>query len=403
VKGWPKRIDNWVYQHRVLSLLLAVMFTLVLVALANWISGSDLFRQFFFPKICDKKLSAACDPLEWKDLFQAAILVLGLPVAFLLWHWRDTNVRDQIAEQRNQVEEQAKQVENSRKDINLKEFQEVQLRAAGALDESLPEEAREQLQIAALHQLRGFLRGEYGESFKRPAFELLLSGHAAATNRIGVPNVRMQISGQSRDKIVEAVTALRGQLSPIDNTRKQIIRDEAEHIFRSYFPLDGRSFDLLDLRKFRFPSNLDLGESHFFGAELTEASFEGSQLIMTCFDGANMRFARFHGANLVSASFQGSDLYAAHLEKTNLKFAILDSADLWLANMEGADARGVSVNAMTRLTRVRFNNHTQFGEADFGLFWDDLSEIEKESARARWLAYGAMNIDAPQVDTEDDE
>jgi hypothetical protein len=403
MKGWLKRLDNWVYQNRALSLLLAVAVTVAIVSLANWASGSDLFRQFFFPKVCDRRLPSACDPLEWKDLLQVAILVLGLPIAFLLWHWRDTNVRDQIAEQRNQVEEQAKQVENSRRDINLKEFQEVQLRAAGALDEKLPQEAREQLQIAALHQLRGFLRGEYGESFKRPAFELLLSGHAAAINRIGVPSLRVQVSGQSRDKIVEAVTTLRAQLTLIDKTRMTIMRDEAEHIFRSGFPLDGRNFDLLDLHQIRFPPNLDLGESHFFGAELREAWFEGSQLIMACFDGANMPSARFQEANLGSASFRGANLYAAHLERTNLKFAILHSADLWRAYMEGADAREVSVNAMTRLTGVRFNNHTQFGEADFGLFWDDLSEIEKESARARWLAYGAMNIDAPQVDTEDDE
>jgi hypothetical protein len=129
VKGWLKSVDNWVYQNRALSLFLTVLLTLIVVVVTNLAAGSDLFRQFFFPKICDKSQPATCDPLEWKDLFQAAILVLGLPVAFLLWHWRDTNVRDQIAEQRNQVEEQAKQVENSRKDINLKEFQEVQLRA----------------------------------------------------------------------------------------------------------------------------------------------------------------------------------------------------------------------------------------------------------------------------------
>jgi hypothetical protein len=82
MKGWIKSLDNWIYQNRALSLLLTVMLTLALVGLANWLSGSDLFRQFFFPKICDKSFPATCDPLDWKDLFQAAILILGLPVAF---------------------------------------------------------------------------------------------------------------------------------------------------------------------------------------------------------------------------------------------------------------------------------------------------------------------------------
>ena len=116
MKDLRTKLDDWTNQHRPTALLGVVAFTVAAVGLLNWASGSDLFRQFFFPEHCDTKFPAKCDPLEWKELFQAAALVLGLPVAFLLWQWRDRNVRDQI--------------ENARKDTNLKEFQEVQLHAA---------------------------------------------------------------------------------------------------------------------------------------------------------------------------------------------------------------------------------------------------------------------------------
>jgi hypothetical protein len=132
--------------------------SIAFAAAVNWWTGSDLFRQFFFPRHCDPKLPFNCDPVEWKELLQASFLTLGLPIAFLLWHWRDKNVRDQI--------------ENARKDINLKEFQELQLRAAGAISTNIPEKSRQTLWISALHQMRGYLRGEYGASFKRPALEV---------------------------------------------------------------------------------------------------------------------------------------------------------------------------------------------------------------------------------------
>ena len=211
--------------------------------LRDWIKGSDIYGPLFFPEAA---------PVEWKDRLQAILVLLGLPVAFCLWYWRDRNVRDQIEEQRKQVIEQQRQVRNQSRAFSLAEFQEVQMRAAGALDEKLPAEAREQLQIAALHQLRGFLRGEYDESFRRPAFELLLSGHAEAMRRIGVPPVRAQIQSRSlqltsASELREAVEVLRARLDPIMTERLKIIRDECNTIFRSGYPVSNRAFDFVNL------------------------------------------------------------------------------------------------------------------------------------------------------------
>ena len=61
---------------------------------------------------------------DWRAIIQPLLLFIGLPSAFVLWVFRDANASAAL--------------ENQRKDINLKEFQEIQLRAAGALDEKLP-------------------------------------------------------------------------------------------------------------------------------------------------------------------------------------------------------------------------------------------------------------------------
>jgi Pentapeptide repeats (8 copies) len=396
MKGWLKAIDNWVYQNRAMSLLLTIMLTLAAVSLANWLSGSDLFRQFFFPKICDKSLPATCDPLDWKDLFQAAILVLGLPVAFLLWHWRDTNVRDQIAEQRNQVEEQAKQVENSRKDINLKEFQEVQLRAAGALDVALPEDARQQLQIAALHQLRGFLRGEYGESFQRPAFELLLAGHAAAIYRIGVPDVQRQIGKDSSDlnweDVARALKLLRSKLSHVDKERILIIRDEAEHIFHPRFPLESRRLDLLDLKKIVFAEGLFFRESSFFGANMDFADLKGANLYRANLQGASCFQTRLNGTEMMEVRLQYAHLSQADLAGSNLCWAKLQGASLHGASIRRADFRSTQITEGTVCEVLLYDNMTVFGDWTHRT-WISLTEAEKEAARGSWIARGAVNVD----------
>jgi uncharacterized protein YjbI with pentapeptide repeats len=346
VKGWFKAIDNWIYQRRALSLLLAILLTLALVSLLNWATESDLFRQFFFPKACNRNLSATCDALEWKDLFQASLLMLGLPVAFLLWHWRDTNVRDQIEEQRRQVE-------NARLDTNLKEFEEVQLRAAGALDEKLPHEAREQLQIAALHQLRGFLRGDYGESFKRPAFELLLAGHAAAIHRIGVPEVQAQLEDRALEKIQQAVSKLRARLSPVDQSRIIIIRDEAAHIFRAEYPLSNRNFDFVDLQD-QDLSGLTLNHSTFNGARLGLSSFENAKFWSVKAIGANFVGAKFSetqafNSHFVGCDFEGAIFGESQFQRARFEYSSFSNATLFQTHLEDAKFDKCSIDGM-RLT-----------------------------------------------------
>ena len=363
MNGWLKKADDWINVHRPWALLIAVSFTIGVVALINSITGSDLFRQFFFPKVCASNNPLTCDPLAWKDLFQAAILILGLPVAFLLWHWRDRNVRDQI--------------ENARKDINLKEFQEVQLRAAGALDEKLPEEAREQLQIAALHQLRGFLRGEYGESFERPAFELLLAGHAAAMERVGLLEAintwranSPQIQSMG-DEVRLEIQQAKKRWNAIDRERARIIADEWRAVFNKKWPLRGRRFDGIKLPEDAVLDGLNLIGSVFIDAHLGP-HLEGVELFGAHLEGAWLEFASLKGAYLNNAHLEGAYLTGARLE--------------------GANLHGIDPASLDPSLCAVYDDDTTFFDAMFPSEDDPTAD----QVRAQWCAKGARHVDEIQ-------
>ncbi|MBX9859523.1 MAG: pentapeptide repeat-containing protein [Sphingomonas sp.] len=367
-----------------------VVATLALVALLDvvaafvpqearrWLAKIDIFGPLLFP---DKSP-------EWKDRVQGLLVLLGLPVAFLLWHWRDKNVREQLVEQQRGVD-------NARRDTSLKEFQEVQLRAAGAIDEKYSEQAREALQIAALHQLRGFLRGEFGEAFKRPAFELLLSGHAAAMDVIGTRAIRDWLdTGPPADQIggeVEhALEMLHHKLNKVMLERIGIIRDEAVHVFNAGFPLNGRCFDFVELpEQFGFRKNQSLTGVSFVGANLFCVHLEGVDLFEAHLEGAFLRGAHLQGADLFGAHLEGANLSLAHLEGAHLFRAHFEGADLFGAHFEGADLRGTQPES-TFLRGGYFDDKTRFAQS-----WDKLPEAERAAIRDEFRKRGMRHVDDP--------
>jgi uncharacterized protein YjbI with pentapeptide repeats len=397
MKGWIKSLDNWIYQNRALSLLLTVMLTLALVGLANWLSGSDLFRQFFFPKICDKSFPATCDPLDWKDLFQAAILILGLPVAFLLWHWRDRNVRDQI--------------DNARKDNNLKEFQQLQLWAAGVAGSETVEQSKETLQVVALHQLRGYALGDYGESYRRPAFEIFRARLAASALENGsvsllkkldrfrrLEETEINLSEKQNRKLPRFDKALYSAIETVRSWKRNqnyglthqaerlIFREEGTQILANDYPLFGLhlsgfyleninisdakmlSSQMIGTRLIRgkmnrvsldgshmeciFLNDTEAAEASFINAYLEGAVFENCDLTRADFTGARLLGARFWNCKLSATKFSYSNLYDAHfsdcdLAATNFSDALLRKARFRTAladtKFDRADLRGAQL------------------------------------------------------------
>ncbi|HDR1497330.1 TPA: pentapeptide repeat-containing protein, partial [Pasteurella multocida] len=161
-----------------------------------------------------------------------ATLFISSPVAFIIWHFRDKNITQQI--------------ENQRKDINLKEFQKIAEWVSGLhlIEDEVTEKIANQteqettrkytqqaenlsiptfskkdgavgLQIAAIYNLLPFYRGEHGESFKKPALNLLLSAWLALqqkevknlenldilTNRLDFDNTVKKIQENGRSPI----------------------------------------------------------------------------------------------------------------------------------------------------------------------------------------------------------
>jgi len=216
ILGWIRVGKKW---SNVLKVFCAGTFSIVILdILFNWFE--------FYSKDSIDTLSAGF----WNFI----ILIVSAPVAFVIWHFRDENNRQQI--------------ENQRKDINLKEFQKLSEWVSGAhlpeiktvskttqkssskdgaeITEQTTEQSEEYskkpdtadfdtfskregavaLQISAIYNLLPFFRGDYGESFRRPAFNLLKSAWQAMQQDSLKKLDGDHLSDEERKKIFDELT-----------------------------------------------------------------------------------------------------------------------------------------------------------------------------------------------------
>ena len=339
-----------------------------------------VFFQICFPELLEKSAG----------LWNFIILVVSAPVAFAIWHFRDENNRQQI--------------ENQRKDINLKEFQKLSEWVSGAhlpeiktidkttqkeglkdkgeidgelqLIERTTEKTEEYgkkphaegfdtfgkregavaLQISAVYNLLPFFRGDYGESFRRPAFNLLKSAWQAMQQDSLKKWETENLSDDQQQAIIEELrrkaespmgVALTHVLLSLDQKNMQLtLRDFPEML--PNLCLAGMNFHLSGVdEKARDWSGLNLSGVDFRGVHLKEVQFEKSQL-----DGANLQNAYLLEANLqnvdlsranlqnaylLEANLQNANLSEANLQNAYLLEANLQNANLWLAKLQNAD------------------------------------------------------------------
>ena len=315
-------------------------------------------------------------------LWNFIILVVSAPVAFAIWHFRDENNRQQI--------------ENQRKDINLKEFQKLSEWVSGAhlpeiktvdkttqkeglkdkgeidgefqLIERTTEKTEEYgkkphaegfdtfgkregavaLQISAVYNLLPFFRGDYGESFRRPAFNLLKSAWQAMQQDSlkkwetanSSSNKQREIIRELRRKAESPMgVALTHVLLSLNQKNTQLnLRDFPEML--PNICLAGMNFHLSGVdEKARDWSGLNLSGVDFRGAHLKEVHFEASQL-----DGVNLQYAdlseaKLQNADLSEAKLQNADLSSAKLQNATLRFANLQHTNLSGAELQNADLR----------------------------------------------------------------
>jgi hypothetical protein len=143
----------WVFIAGVTAIGLMLVFDIISWNLAtNWIPP---FVKNWMPTFSGQ---------DEKSLIGVSSLLITAPILFVIWAFRDHN--------------RLRELENQRKDTNLKEFQRLQEWATNS------EKNNVALQISALHSLRGYLKGEYGESFRRGAFEIFVSALSDAHEQI---------------------------------------------------------------------------------------------------------------------------------------------------------------------------------------------------------------------------
>lgn len=316
------------------------------------------------------------------------ILIVSAPVAFVIWHFRDENNRQQI--------------ENQRKDINLKEFQKLSEWVSGAhlpeiktvskttqksnskdaaeITEQTTEQSEEYakkpdtadfdtfskrdgavaLQVSAIYNLLPFFRGDYGESFRRPAFNLLKSAWQAMQQDSLKKLDEAHLSDEERKKIFDELTqkakspmgvALTQVLLSLNREYKKLnLRDFPEML--PNICLAGMNFHLSGVSELaRDLSDLNLNGADFRKIVLEKAELQGCQLIQVKFDGAHLWEAKLDGANLWGAKLQDVDLKGAELKKADLRRAKLCNTYLLEANLqdawlEGAELQNVNLTSV---------------------------------------------------------
>ena len=371
IAGWEKTADEkkkiltekWTKFTNVGKVFWAGIASLVIFVILF------VFFQSCFPELMEKSAG----------LWNFIILVVSAPVAFAIWHFRDENNRQQI--------------ENQRKDINLKEFQKLSEWVSGAhlpeiktidkttqkeglkdkgeiegefqLIERTTEKTEEYgkkphaegfdtfgkregavaLQISAVYNLLPFFRGDYGESFRMPAFNLLKSAWQAMQQDSlkkwetanSSSNKQREIFRELRRKAVSPMgVALTHVLLSLNQKNTQLnLRDFPEML--PNLCLAGMNFHLSGVdEKARNWSGLNLSRVDFRGAYLEEVQFEKSQLYDANLQYANLCFAKLQNANLCFAELQNVDLSEAELQNAHLREANLQNATLWFVKLQNA-------------------------------------------------------------------
>lgn len=341
------------------------------------------------------------------------ILIVSAPVAFVIWHFRDENNRQQI--------------ENQRKDINLKEFQKLSEWVSGAhlpeiktvskttqksnskdgaeITEQTTEQSEEYakkpdtadfdtfskrdgavaLQISAIYNLLPFFRGDYGESFRLPAFDLLKS-----TWQI------MQQDSLTKFENTENVSELRQKVkSPLGIALTHVLlsshKDNNQIILRDFYKilpsicLAGMDFNLgADESVAINLSDLNLNGADFRGAVLEKVNFQKSKLHNAKLQWVNLNLAHLQEADLMGAKLQHAELMEAKLQNANLQDVDFENADLENANLQDANMQDANMQATNLKNAILQGANLQRVNLQYADFnWSQLKNNKTQLADAK--------------------
>ena len=328
------------------------------------------------------------------------ILIVSAPVAFVIWHFRDENNRQQI--------------ENQRKDINLKEFQKLSEWVSGAhlpeiktvskttqkssskdgveITEQTTEQSEEYakkpntadfdtfskrdgavaLQISAIYNLLPFFRGDYGESFRLPAFNLLKSAWQAmqqdSLKKLDEGGLSDIEQGEMFDELTKKASSPIGVAlthvllsSNLEDTKLNL-RDFPEMLpsiclAGMNFQLNGVSKSAKDLSK------LKLNGGDFRGVNFTGVNFRKSELKYTKLDKTQLLNTYLQEADLTGARFKSTILFGVNLQDVNMSYTnLIDCQFEWEQLEKSKDIFGMQININDFVLRIypewkRVNDH----------------------------------------------
>ncbi len=261
-----------------------------------------------------------------KSIISITTLTITAPIAFIIWIFRDKN--------------KLLELENARKDTNLKEFQQLQRWATGNIEgDKDNQDNKIALQISALHSLRAYLKGEYGDSFRRGAYEIFRASLATQHQKI-----LKQVNEGEFENITIAINSC--QLTKQLNI---IASEEWFNLLINHnFPTNNISLLGVNLSKSYlhhriYGKILDLEGAQLQGANLAGARLQGANLWRAQLQGANLWDAQLQGADLRGARLQGANLSNARLQGADLREAELQGANLWSAQLQGANLAGAQL------------------------------------------------------------
>lgn len=409
-----RKQKKW-YQHNSIQVLLAGFISFVLATIFLKPSFYKALLGLEHVNLIDIDLS------ENRMVWTLITAIVSAPVAFAIWRLRDKNVSEQI--------------ENARKDTNLKEFQKLAEWVSGAhfieekvsvktkyeeaenLEKKVIEETREYtvpsnelaiqtyskmdgavgLQIAAVYNLLPFYRGDHGESFKKPALNLLTSAWLALQRKELTILEKKDLSEDEQAKSIKKLKdnaksplgiAITRVLLSLNNQNVTCLTEHKE-IFIGLclagmnFHISGVDKACLSIFKHSNCYGINMIGANLEKADLTRANLNGANLEMTNFMWANLEGVNLREANLQRANLKSTNLREAHVQEGNLQGAEIQRADLQRANFLRANLRDVS------FLRANLKGANLREAVLINTYWQD-AELD-ENLRKKLEEYGRIH------------
>ena len=352
-ESWKKRLKEWQEQNKKSFAEWWNKKSNSAKVLCAAILSAIIFSLIYFTVIKNSSHSSH-NSQSSGGYWNFIILIVSSPVAFVIWHFRD---------------------ENQRKDINLKEFQKLSEWVSGAhlpeikiveksitkssfttdnesaaspekkITEQTEECSKEYgqkpdnahlgtfskwngavaLQISAIYNLLPFFRGDYGESFRLPAFNLLKSAWQVLQqdelnklNKLSLRKENFSIMIE-RNNIIKNLR--QKALSPIGISLTHVLLSK------------NRENTQLNLQNFleTMRLNLCLAGMNLSGVDLSGVDLSGIDLSGANLFGANLFGADLSRADLSGASLFDTNLFDAQLYDTDLRHSSV-TPNLWWKN-----------------------------------------------------------------------